>query len=218
MATVYGYARVSSTSQSLERQTEQLKQYVSDERFIFCDKESGKDFNRKEYNGLVGTDDVAPRLKAGDLLVVVSLDRLGRNYIEIRKEWEHITQTLKADIKILDMPLLDTSRSTKDLDSRFIADLTLQILSYTAEKERESIRKRQRQGIDVMPVVDGRRVSARTGVPMGRPRAVRPENWNEVYAEWKAKKITAVKAMEMLDLKPNTFYKFVAQEREAAKG
>lgn len=213
MATsIYGYARVSSTSQSLERQTEQLKNYVADKRFIFCDKKSGKNFNRKEYNSLVGTEDVAPRIKEGDLLVVVSLDRLGRDYIEIRKQWEYITQTLKANIKILDMPLLDTSLETETLDKRFIADLVLQILSYTAEKERESIRKRQRQGIDVMPIVDGKRVSAKTGVAMGRPRAVKPDNWGEVYTDWKNKKITAVKAMEKLNLKPNTFYKFVKEE------
>lgn len=111
------------------------------------------------------------------------------------------------------MPLLDTSTSKNDIDSRFISDLVLQILSYVAEKERKSIRQRQRQGIDSMPIVDGKRVSGKTGVPMGRPRAVKPDNWNEVYSDWKAKKITAVKAMQILGLKPNTFYKF-AQEEE----
>ena len=214
--TIYGYARVSSTSQSLERQLEQLRQYVSDDRYIFSDKESGESFNRKEYNSLVGTKDVAPRLKEGDLLVVISLDRLGRNYIEIRKQWEYITQTLKANIKVLDMPLLDTSTTTANLTDRFISELVLQILSFVAEQERENIRKRQRQGIDVMPVVDGKRVSAKTGNPVGKPRAVRPDNWQEVYTEWKAKKITAVKAMEISNLKPNTFYKF-AQEEEKGR-
>lgn len=186
---------------------------MTDDRFIFCDKESGESFNRKEYNSLVGTANVAPRLKEGDLLVVISLDRLGRNYIEIRKQWEYITQTLKADIKVLDMPLLDTSTATASLDMRFIADLVLQLLSYMAEKERENIKKRQRQGIDVMPIVDGKRVSAKTGRPIGKARAVKPDNWNEVYPEWKAKNITAVKAMQILGLKPNTFYKF-AKEHE----
>ena len=213
--TVYAYARVSSNSQSLERQLNQLREHVKDERYIFCDVESGENFyNRKEYNSLVGTENVAPRLKAGDLLVVVSLDRFGRNYIEVRKEWEYITQTLKADIKVLDMPLLDTSTASESLDKRFIADLVLQILSYTAEKEREYIKRRQRQGIDVMPVVDGKRVSTKTGFPIGRPRAEHPDNWNEVYTDWKDKKITAVSAMQILALKPNTFYKFIQEERQ----
>ena len=153
------------------------------------------------------------RLREGDLVVVSSLDRLGRNYAEIQEQWSYITQTIKADIKILDMPLLDTSTATENLDRRFIADLVLQILCYTAEKERENIRKRQRQGIDVMPIVDGKRISLKTGRPTGRPRAVKPDNWNEIYARWAKKEITAVKAMELLNLKPNTFYRFVASEK-----
>ena len=178
-----------------------------DERNIYIDKKSGKDFDREQYKALIG------RLREGDLVVIPSLDRLGRNYIEIQKEWQNITQEVKADIKILDMPLLDTSTATENLDRRFIADLVLQILCYTAEKERENIRKRQRQGIDVMPVVDGKRVSMRTGRPTGRPKAVKPDNWNEIYEQWQNKQITAVKAMEILGLKPNTFYKFAAEEQ-----
>lgn len=110
------------------------------------------------------------------------------------------------------MPLIDTSTDTNNLNGRFIADLVLQILSYTAEIERENIRKRQRQGIDVMPIVDGKRVSVKTGRPTGRPKAGKPDNWDEIYLRWKNKEITAVKAMEILKLKPNTFYKFVATE------
>ena len=111
------------------------------------------------------------------------------------------------------MPLLDTSTATENLDRRFIADLVLQILCYTDEKERENIHKRQRQGIDSMMIVNGKRISIKTGRPTGRPRAVKPDNWNEIYARWKKKDITAVKAMEILNLKPNTFYKFVASEK-----
>ena len=110
-----------------------------DERHIRCDKASGKDFNRREWNALIGTKESAPLLREGDLLVVLSLDRLGRNYTEIRQQWEYITTEIGADIKVLDMPLLDTSTSTENLDKRFIADLVLQILSYTAEKERTNI-------------------------------------------------------------------------------
>ena len=202
----FGYVRVSSADQNEERQLEELKKAGVDERNIYIDKKSGKDFERESYKAMLD------RLREGDLLIITSLDRLGRNYIEIQKEWDYITQTIKADIKILDMPLLDTSTSTDSLDKRFIADLVLQILSYTAEKERESIRKRQQQGIDVMPIVDGKRVSLKTGRPTGRPAAQKPENWDKVYACWKNKEITAVKAMEILNLKPNTFYKFAKEQ------
>lgn len=206
---VYGYARVSTKEQNLDRQIEQLRKYVSEERNIITDKQSGKDFNRKGYNSLVGTPETTSILHEGDLLVICSLDRLGRNYVEIREQWELITRELKADIKVLDMPLLDTTESEgSSLDKRFIADLVLQILSYVAEKERESLLKRQRQGIDVMPIVNGKRVSLKKGKgATGRPNAVYPDNWEPVYADWQAGKITAVKAMELLGLKRTTFYK-----------
>lgn len=196
----YGYARVSTLDQNLDRQLMQLRHYVADERFIITDKASGKDFNRKGYNTLVGTTDTAPILHEGDLLVIVSLDRLGRNYTEIREQWLHITNNLKADIKVLDMPLLDTSQTKDTLDRRFIADLVLQILSYSAEKERENIRKRQRQGIESAKA---------SGKHLGRPQACFPEQWNEVYKEWKSGCITATRAMEQLNLKRTTFYKLV---------
>ena len=204
---VFGYVRVSSADQNEERQLQDLKNAGVDERNIFVDKVSGKTFERENYKAMIN------RLREGDLVVVASLDRLGRSYTEIQKQWSYITQTIKADIKILDMPLLDTSTATENVDKRFIADLVLQILCYTAEKERENIRKRQRQGIDIMPIVDGQRVSAKTGRPTGRPRAVKPDNWNEIYTSWKNKEITAVKAMKVLNLKPNTFYKFAASEK-----
>ena len=206
---VYGYARVSSRDQNLDRQIQALRDAGVEERFIFCDKQSGKDFNRKEYNTLVGTADNAPALHKGDLLVIMSIDRLGRNYSEMRDQWDLITKTIGADIKVLDMPLLDTSSSTDNLDSRFLADLVLQILSYVAEKERENTRKRQRQGIDVMPVKDGKRYSSKTGRPTGRPPIEFPEHWDEVYSAWKAGHITAVQAMMDLHLRKNSFYKLV---------
>ena len=205
---IFGYVRVSSTDQNEERQLQDLKNAGVEERNIFIDKVSGKTFEREGYKAMVS------RLREGDLIVIASLDRLGRSYTEIQKQWSYITQTVGADIKILDMPLLDTSTAAENIDKRFIADLVLQILCYTAEKERENIRKRQRQGIDVMPIVDGKRVSAKTGRPTGRPRAVKPDNWSEIYTCWQKKEITAVKAMEILNLKPNTFYKFVASEKQ----
>lgn len=208
---IYGYARVSTKDQNLDRQLEQLRQYIADERYILTDKASGKNFDRRGYNSLVGTAETAPLLHEGDLLLITSLDRLGRNYVEIREQWEYITKTLKADIKVLEIPLLDTTATDGNLDKRFIADLVLQILSYTAEKERENTRKRQRQGIDVMQVVDGKRVSSKTGRPTGRPNTVYPDNWEQVFTQWKEGSITANKAMETLDLKRTTFYKLVKQ-------
>lgn len=196
----YGYARVSSTDQNLERQLRMLREYISDDRYIITDKASGKDFNRKGYNTLVGTAETAPMLHSGDLLIITSLDRLGRNYKEIKDQWQHITYDLDVDIKVLDMPLLDTSQGSDSLDRRFIVDLVLQILSYTAEKERENIRKRQRQGIEAAKA---------SGKYLGRPKANFPENWENIYNEWKSESISAVKAMQLLGLKKTTFYKLV---------
>lgn len=199
---IYGYARVSTTDQNLDRQLAMLREVVTDDRYIITDKASGKNFNRRGYNSLVGTPDTAPILHEGDLLVIVSLDRLGRNYIEIREQWQYITCTLKANIRVLDMPLLDTSKSNNSLDGRFIADLVLQILSYTAEKERDNIKKRQKQGIET---------AKSQGKHLGRPQAEYPEQWEQVYTEWKSGNITATKAMELLDMKRTTFYKLVKQ-------
>ncbi|WP_294411259.1 recombinase family protein [uncultured Ruminococcus sp.] len=204
---MYGYARVSTKEQNLERQLEQLKAFSADIKIIE-EKESGKNFNRPKYQLLVHND-LDMGLRAGDLLVICSLDRLGRNYTEIKQEWDYITNTLKANIKVLDMPLLDTSISKDNLDGRFIADLVLQILSYTAEKERENTRKRQAQGIAVMPVVNGKKVSSKTGNPIGRPNAEYPDKWTEIYSNWRSGNITATAAMEILELKRTTFYKLV---------
>ena len=162
MGEIYGYARVSTTDQNLARQIEQLKQFGIPERNIRCDKVSGKTFNRREYNALVGTPDTAPLLRKGDLLVIVSLDRLGRNYTEIKEQWNYIINDIGADIVVLDMPLLDTRQTDDNLDKRFIADLVLQILSYVAQKELENTRRRQKQGLEVMPVINGKKTSLKT--------------------------------------------------------
>jgi Site-specific recombinases, DNA invertase Pin homologs len=195
---VFGYCRVSDKTQNLDRQIDLLLKAGVKKEYIFCDKASGKDFNRRNYLALVGTNEVAPRLQEGNLLVVTSLDRLGRNYAEIKEQWDYITKTLKADIRVLDIPLLDTSTAKDSLDMRFIADLVLQILSYTAQKERENIKTRQAQGIEA--------AKAR-GKQFGRPKATYPDNWQEVYIQWKNDAITAVKAMELLGIKRTTFYK-----------
>ena len=204
---IYGYARVSSADQNLDRQLKQLREFITEDRFIITDKSSGKTFDRRGFNSLVGTEQTAPLLHEGDLLIVCSLDRLGRNYSEIHEMWKHITCTLKADIRVLDVPLLDTAQGNDSLDRRFIADLVLQVLSYTAQKERDNTLHRQRQGIDSMPIVGGKKVSTRTGKPTGRPTIAYPANWNTVYQRWKAGEITAVTAMQQLGLKRCTFYR-----------
>jgi len=215
----WGYARVSTDSQNLDRQIKILTEYGIDERYIVSDKASGKNFDRKGYNYLVGTETSVAALRENDLLVICSLDRLGRNYSEIRNQWEYITTVLKADIKVLDMPLLDTSiNSENNLDRRFIADLVLQILSYTAQKEREFNHRRQQQGYDAMPVINGRKTSAKTGRVIGRPKIDYPDKWLQVYQQWKNKSITAVKAMHDLALTKSIFYKLVKKYENEIRG
>lgn len=194
----HGYARVSSKDQNEARQIQALKEFGISERDIYVDKVSGKSFDRIEYQRLLNV------IRKGDLVVVLSLDRLGRNYTEVQEQWRFITSKLGADIKVLDMPLLDTRTKGNSIDSRFVSDLVLQILSYVAEKERESIRARQAQGI----------ANAKAqGRQLGRPKAQRPENWDAIYRQWCKKEITAVAAMKILNLKTNTFYKFVNEEK-----
>lgn len=139
----YGYARVSSKDQNESRQIENLTNHGVDIDNIYIDKQSGKDFNRPEYQRLLDT------ITEGDVIYIHSIDRLGRNYDEIIKNWQIITKDIKADIVVLDMPLLDTTVENNNLTGRFIADLVLQILSYVAETERANIRKRQQEGIDI---------------------------------------------------------------------
>lgn len=198
--TVYGYARVSSKDQNLDRQIDQLK--AAGVEKIYQDKASGKSFNRKGWNALIGTENADPALQEGDLLVVVSLDRMGRNYTEIKEQWQHITHTIGADIKVLDMPMLDTTKTNDSLDRRFIADLVLQILSYTSQKERESIHARQEQGI---------KAAKKREVKFGRPCAQYPDGWEQTYKAWKDGQITATAAMNSLGMKRTTFYKLAKQ-------
>lgn len=187
---VFGYARVSSKDQNEERQLVAFKEYGIDERDIYIDKQSGKDFNREQYSILKNV------LRENDLLVIKSIDRLGRNYNMIIDEWKDITKNIKADILVIDMPLLDT-RNNKDLLGTFISDLVLQILSYVAEQERRFIKQRQKEGISN---------AINNGVKLGRPKIEKPSNYDDVIRLWENKKIKNKEAMEMLGLKPNTFY------------
>ena len=187
---IFGYARVSSKEQNEERQLNAFKEFGIDERDIYIDKQSGKDFNRDNYLVLKHI------LRENDLLVIKSIDRLGRNYNMIIEEWKDITQNIKADIVVIDMPLLDT-RNNKDLLGTFISDLILQILSYVAEQERTFIKQRQKEGIEN---------ALNKGVKFGRPKIEKPANFDNVISQWKKTEIKSKDAMIMLNLKPNTFY------------
>ncbi|RSL29699.1 recombinase family protein [Salibacterium salarium] len=194
----YGYIRVSSKDQSEERQVAAMKQNGINERDIFVDKVSGKDFNRENYQLLKRI------LRSGDILYIHALDRFGRNKDEIVQEWNDITKNLQADIVVLDMPLLDTTQY-KDSMGTFIADLVLQILSWMAQEERERIRKRQREGIDV---------ALEQGKAFGRPKAQITDSFRAAYSEWKEGRITATQAMQEANVKKTTFYKLVKQIEE----
>lgn len=186
---VYGYIRVSSTDQNEDRQLIALREKDVPETNIYMDKQSGKDFNRPQYKKLV------KQLKSGDLLYILSIDRLGRNYEEIQNQWRILTKEIGADICVIDMPLLDT-RNGKDLMGTFIADLVMQILSFVAQNERENIRKRQAQGIAA--------AKAR-GVRFGRPPRPLPENYDSVYRRWKSGEITGTAAARECGMPLSTF-------------
>ena len=189
-----GYARVSSDDQNEARQIEEFKKLGIDERHIFMDKESGKDFKREKYNTMIGM------LREGDVVYVTSLDRLGRNYKEMGEQWDYITKQIKADVVVMDMPLLDT-RVRNDLTGELIKDIVFKLLSYVAERERDNIRKRQAEGIAIAKA---------QGKYQGRkPIAIDKEVFEKVYAEVVRGERTNKYAMQKLGLKPNTYYKAV---------
>lgn len=185
----YGYVRVSSIDQNEDRQLIAMHAWDVPELNLYTDKQSGKDFNRPAYKRMVR------RLKPGDLLYIMSIDRLGRNYEEIQEQWRYLTREKGIDICVIDMPLLDTRRG-KDLMGTFIADLVLQILSFVAQNERENIRKRQAQGIAA--------AKAR-GVHFGRPAHPLPENYDNAYRRWKSGEISGSAAARECNMPLATF-------------
>ena len=187
---IYGYVRVSSIDQNEDRQIAALREVSVPEKKIFMDKQSGKDFERPYYKKLVR------KLKAGDLLYILSIDRLGRNYEEIQNQWRVLTKEIGIDICVLDMPLLDT-RNGKDLMGTFIADLVLQILSFVAQSERENIKKRQAEGIAVAKA---------KGVKFGRPEKKVPDDFGKVVRAWEQKKILFAEVLELCDMSEATFF------------
>lgn len=190
MGNVYGYVRVSSREQNEDRQIIAMKEMQVPEENIFMDKQSGKDFNRPQYKRLLR------KVKNGDLIYIKSIDRLGRNYAEILEQWKIITKYKGADLYVIDMPILDTRRE-KNLLGTFISDLVLALLSYVAENERVTIRQRQAEGIAA--------AKAR-GVHFGRTPKPLPENFYEVYQQWKMKKITVSQAAQMCGMPQTTFF------------
>lgn len=191
MGNVYGYVRVSTREQNEDRQMIAMGEMNVSEKNIYMDKQSGRNFDRPKYKCLLR------RLKQDDLLYIKSIDRLGRNYEEILEQWRIITKEKKADIVVIDMPLLDTRRG-KDLIGTFISDVVLQILSFVAESERGNIEQRQKEGIEA---------AKKRGVQFGRPLKPVPENFIQVYNRWVEKEISGKKAAELCGLTISTFYR-----------
>lgn len=187
----YGYVRVSSMDQNEDRQMIALHQEGVEDKHIYMDKQSGKDFDRPQYKKMV------KKMRHGDLLYVLSIDRLGRNYDEIQHQWRILTKEIGIDVCVIDMPLLDTRRS-KDLLGTFVADLVLQVLSFAAHNERDNIRKRQAEGIAA--------AKAR-GVHMGRPVIDAPPDFEQIVKSWEKKEISMEEAMKRCEMSETTFYR-----------
>lgn len=188
----YGYVRVSTKEQNIDRQLVELYAQGLNDKTIFIDKQSGKDFERDEYQKL------KKKLKSGDLLIIKSIDRLGRNYDMIIDEWRTLVNDMNVDIQVLDMPLLDTRTEGKNLVGKFISDIVLQILSFVAENERENIKKRQAEGI---------RIAKEKGKHLGRPKLKLPKNFTIIANQYKKKEITLAEALSSLKMNRSTFYK-----------
>lgn len=187
----YAYARVSALDQNLIRQTDAFAEFGINKKNIFCDKQSGKDFERENYQKLLA------KLNNGDLLVIKSIDRLGRNYDQIISEWNKITNIIGADILVMDMPLLDTRTKAETLVGKFISDIVLQVLSFVAENERENIKTRQTEGI----------IAAKErGIQFGRPKAQYSKEFLEVVQAYLDKRIPLRVALKKLSIKQDNFY------------
>lgn len=188
----YGYVRVSTKEQNIDRQLVEMYAQGLNDKTIFIDKQSGKDFERYEYQKL------KKKLKSGDLLIIKSIDRLGRNYDMIIDEWRTLVNDMNVDIQVLDMPLLDTRTEGKNLVGKFISDIVLQILSFVAENERENIKKRQAEGI---------RIAKEKGKHLGRPKLKLPKNFTIIANQYKKKEITLAEALKSLNMNRSNFYK-----------
>lgn len=198
---MYGYVRVSSMEQNEIRQLIEMKKVGIDENFIYTDKQTGKDFARPNYRKMV------EKLKKGDLVYVLSIDRLGRNYQEIQEQWRYLVREKMVDIAVIDMPLLDT-RNGKDLMGTFLADIVLQVLSFVAQNERENIHKRQEQGIAA---------AKERGVNFGRPLVKRPRNFGKVVDKWEREEMSIEQVLELTEMSQATFYRRLREYRKDQK-
>lgn len=199
---IYAYIRVSTKQQKIDRQYEEIKALDIDDKNIYIDKESGKDFDRTNYKKLI------KKLKNDDLLIIKSIDRLGRNYHMILDEWARITKNIGADIKVLDMPLLDTRIKNGNLVGKFISDIVLQVLSFVAENERNNIKERQAEGI---------RIAKEKGVRFGRPKISTPSNTNEILDQYINHEITNIKAAKLIEVSRGTFFRLVKERKQQIK-
>lgn len=195
---IYAYIRVSTKQQNIDRQYEEIKALNIDDKYIYIDKESGKDFDRTKYQKLI------KKLKKDDLMIIKSIDRLGRNYQMILEEWSRITKTIGADIKVLDMPLLDTRIEGKNLVGKFISDIVLQVLSFVAENERINIKQRQAEGI---------RIAKEKGVKFGRPKVKLPVNTNEILNKYINKELKHDEATKLIGVSRGTFFSLVKERK-----
>lgn len=195
---IYAYVRVSTKHQNIDRQYEEIKALDIDDKYIYIDRESGKDFDRTKYQKLI------KKLKKDDLLIIKSIDRLGRNYHMILEEWSRITKTIGADIKVLDMPLLDTRIEGKNLVGKFISDIVLQVLSFVAENERTNIKQRQAEGI---------RIAKEKGVKFGRSKAILPPNTNDILDKYINKEINNIEAAELIGISRGTFFRLIKERK-----
>ncbi len=186
----YAYIRVSTKDQNIDRQVEIMKNIGIEKNKMFIDKQSGKDFERKNYKKMIN------KLCPGDEIYIKSIDRLGRDYEEIIEQWRILTKDKDVDIIVLDLPLLDTRNKINGVTGKFIADLVLQIISYVAQVERENIRQRQAEGIQI---------AKEKGVKFGRPRKEIPENFESIYKLWKKNLISQREAGRMLKISHTTF-------------
>ena len=189
---VYAYIRVSTKEQNIDRQTLALESFNVAKKNVFCDYQSGKDFNRPEYQKMISM------LKQGDLLIIKSIDRLGRNYDEILIEWQRITKEIQADIVVLDMDLLDTRKKSGNLTGTLIADLVLQIFAYVAQTEREFIRQRQAEGIKAAKL---------KGKSLGRRPNPLPPEFENVCDRYDRKDLSTRQAADILGISHSTFYR-----------
>lgn len=203
----FGYVRISGKDQNEKRQVQAMKDLGIEERDIYVDKKTGKNFDRPKYQALKNT------LRKGDLLCIHSIDRFGRKSVDMKKEWEFITQEIGADIKVLDMPLLDTTKH-KDLLGTFVSDLVLQVLSFVAEKEHSNILRRQAEGIAIAKA-EGRYLG-RPKVNLSTLKKSQIRMIEENFDKWKNGEITATYFMNLLELKRNSFYK-IMKEYEVEK-